>query len=147
MTITPLDIQHSLQNKRQFLKAAPVAGSCRDILPSCARSWRTALWGLGSNIILRAPGVEGGGSISACQQRWTPTAAGSWQGWTDMAPVQESNRAGESDSEGVVGRKLQTMAQTHQDTRGATCRQGLLKESHQRTPREAQPEDMSSSGR
>ena len=68
-------------------------------------------------------------------------------GWTDMAPVQESNRAGESGAEGMVGRKLQTMAQTHQDTRGAMCCQGLLKESHQRTPREAQPEDMSSSGR
>ena len=39
---------------------------------------------------------------------------------------------------GTVGRKLQTTAQTHQDTTGAMYHQGLLKESHQRTPQEAQ---------
>ena len=39
---------------------------------------------------------------------------------------------------GTVGRKLQTMTQTHQDTRGTLCHQGLLKDSHQRTPQEAQ---------
>lgn len=62
---------------------------------------------------------------------------GSWQmaGLTRQTRLQcrESNGEEEMEVDGHSGWKLQTMAQALQETRGAMCSQGLLKESHQRT--------------
>ena len=72
-----------------------------------------------------------------CQRRRTPQ--GSWHTAGLTWPWYKSQTGQEKWMLiGTVGRKLQTMTQTHQDTRGTLCHQGLLKDSHQRTPQEAQ---------